>query len=83
MRLIKITSLFITLIAATACNEAKQVIDTAGNIQLSGSYTVTSIFTKEVDQELPTITFNAVDKTVNGQTGCNSFLAKYFNQTLF
>lgn len=77
MRIFTLVLVLVTTVSFTGCNEAKQVIDTAGNIQLSGTYTVTHVTSKEVETTLPTITFNALDKTVNGQTGCNSFFGSY------
>ncbi len=77
MRIYTLVVLFVTTVALTGCNEAKQVIDTAGNIQLSGDYTITNIYSKGVESASPTISFNALDKTVTGQTGCNSFFGSY------
>ena len=77
MRICTLVLVLLTTVSFTGCNEAKQVIDTAGNIQLSGTYTVTHVISKEVETTLPTITFNALDKTVNGQTGCNSYFGNY------
>ena len=78
MKNFTIAFLLCTSLVLTGCDGAKQVIDTTSNIQLSGAYTVTSVYTKNVEKNTtPTITFNALDKTVNGQTGCNSFFGTY------
>ena len=77
MRQFILAILCVTAFTFSGCNEAKQVINTTGNIQLSGDYTVTSVYTKKINEKLPTLSFNALDKTVNGQTGCNSFFGTY------
>ena len=72
---------FITFCLATilfaSCDETKKVIDAAGNVQLSGNYSVTNIGDKAVSSNAPTITFYAMDKSVKGNTGCNSFFGNY------
>jgi heat shock protein HslJ len=67
-------------IAATifiSCDETKKVIDTAGNVQLAGNYSVTVLGDEMVSVSPPTISFMAYDKTVKGNTGCNSFFGNY------
>jgi heat shock protein HslJ len=59
------------------CDETKKVIDVAGNVQLSGNYAVTALGDELVTQNAPNITFLAYDKTVKGNTGCNSFFGNY------
>lgn len=66
-----------TAIVFMSCDETKKVIDTAGNVQLSGSYTIESINGSEVSENIPTITFTALDKGIKGNAGCNSFFGKY------
>ena len=70
-------TLFITALIFTSCDETKKVIDAAGNVQLSGNYTVTDIGENAVSSNAPTITFYALDKSVRGNTGCNSFFGNY------
>lgn len=60
-----------------SCDETKKVIDTAGNIQLSGAYTVNNLGGNSISENAPTITFTALDKGVKGNTGCNSFFGNY------
>lgn len=68
---------FFGLLLNTGCDETKRAIDVAGSIQLSGTYAVSSINGENVKSTSPTITFAALDKTVRGTTGCNSFFANY------
>jgi heat shock protein HslJ len=59
------------------CDETKKVIDVAGSVQLSGSYTVVD-FGKTVSTSEPmTFSFAALDKSIRGNTGCNSFFGNY------
>ena len=60
-----------------SCDETKKVIDVAGNVQLSGNYIITSLGEKLVTENAPNITFMAYDKSVKGNTGCNSFFGNY------
>ncbi len=73
---ILITIVLATLVL-TGCDETKKVIDVAGNVQLSGAYKVSSINNKAVSENAPTMSFFALDKTVRGNTGCNSFFGNY------
>ncbi len=71
--------LFILFLTVTlvSCDETKKVIDVAGNVQLSGNYTVNNVSGIEVSDNAPTITFVALNKEVRGNTGCNSFFGSY------
>jgi heat shock protein HslJ len=61
----------------TSCDETKKVIDVAGNVQLSGNYAISVIGDNEVTENAPTISFMAYDKSIKGNTGCNSFFGTY------
>ena len=69
--------LFMTTILFTSCDETKKVIDVAGNVQLAGNYTITTIGDMAVSENAPTISFIAFDKSIKGNTGCNSFFGNY------
>jgi len=71
-----ITLLFAGLLFVS-CDETKKVIDVAGSVHLSGAYTISSINNKAVSENAPSINFFALDKTIKGNTGCNSFFGKY------
>jgi len=71
-----ITLVFAVLVF-TGCDETKKVIDVAGNVQLSGAYKISSLNNYAVSENAPTISFFALDKTIRGNTGCNSFFGKY------
>ena len=72
------TIMLIITLAFWSCDETKKVIDVAGNVQLSGTYTVQTMEGAEiVADKNPSITFMALDKSVRGNTGCNSFFGKY------
>ena len=60
-----------------SCDETKKVIDVAGNVQLSGSYTIATIGDRSVEDNAPTIMFTAMDQGIKGNTGCNSYFGKY------
>lgn len=70
-------SLFLVLTLFISCDETKKVVDIAGNVQLSGTYTVATLDGEEVTANHPSISFFALDKTVKGNTGCNNFFGKY------
>ncbi|QIE59623.1 META domain-containing protein [Rasiella rasia] len=74
-------SLYITLALTaflfTGCDETKKVIDVAGNVQLSGAYEITSVGAARVSNPNITINFGALDKSVRGNGGCNSFFGNY------
>jgi len=74
----KLIVLFSALLVLWSCDQTKQVIDTAGRVQLSGTYNVSTIGGSPVTTaNKPTITFTALDKGVNGSTGCNRFFGSY------
>jgi len=66
---------FIMMIGA--CDETKNVIDVAGNINLTGEYTITEISETELQTDTLTLSFSALDKIVKGYAGCNSFFGNY------
>lgn len=77
MKTFAVLTVSIFILSMSGCDETKKVVDAAGSVQLSGAYTVSSINEKAISSNAPTITFNAMDNTVNGNTGCNSFFGKY------
>ena len=72
-----LTSLLIATLIFTGCDETKRVIDTAGNIQLSGKYNITSVKGVKGNVSGATVNFAALDKSVNGNAGCNDFYGNY------
>ncbi|MEM7185825.1 MAG: META domain-containing protein [Bacteroidota bacterium] len=72
-----LTTLFCAALLFTSCDETKKVIDAAGSVQLSGTYAVSNINNQAVSENAPTISFYAIDKSVKGNTGCNSFFGNY------
>jgi heat shock protein HslJ len=74
-----LTAVMLTIVI-TSCDETKKVIDVAGNVQLSGTYSILNIGGKTVTtmgDKKPYITFLGLDKTIRGNTGCNSYFGKY------
>jgi len=78
----KIVLLFTAALFAmtTSCDETKRVLDVAGDVQLSGTYTVTQINSKastanNTDEQ--TLSFAALDRSIRGNTGCNTFFGNY------
>ena len=74
----------ITIITATClmllnvnCKETKEVIKTASNITLGGNYNVASINDVINTSKSITLEFNALEKIVSGNAGCNQFSGDY------
>lgn len=74
---ILISTLLVASILFTGCEETKRVIDTAGRVQLSGMYTITSVGSQKVTGDKTNITFTALDKSVRGNAGCNEYFGNY------
>lgn len=77
MKTLATLSLLILAITLTGCDETKKVIDVAGSVQLNGTYTVKSISGEKIMGAKPSLTFSALDNSVNGSTGCNSVFGNY------
>lgn len=72
-----IVLLIATIIITISCDETKKIMDTAGNIQLTGNYKITAIENITNFPVTPEINFNALEKSINGTTGCNRFFGSY------
>jgi heat shock protein HslJ len=72
-----LTSILLATFLFTSCDETKKVVDAAGSIQLSGTYTITSAMNKTITGTDKNLTFAALDKSVKGNAGCNSFFGNY------
>ncbi|CAM3323001.1 META domain-containing protein [Aequorivita lipolytica] len=78
MKTLATLSILIFTIFFTSCDETKKVIDVAGSVQLTGSYTVSSINGKKLTNTTnPTFTMSALDNSFRGTTGCNSVFGNY------
>ncbi|MDN3722905.1 META domain-containing protein [Aequorivita sp. SDUM287046] len=78
MKLLATLSILIFSIIFTSCDETKKVIDVAGNVQLTGNYTVTAMNGKKLDiKKNPTFSLSAIDNSFKGTTGCNSIFGNY------
>lgn len=78
MKTLATLSILIFTILFTGCDETKKVIGVAGSVQLTGSYTVSSINGKKLTNTTnPTFTMSAVDNSFRGTTGCNSVFGNY------
>lgn len=73
----KFITIVVIALSLIACDETKKVVDVAGNVQLSGLYRISSVSNKAVSENAPTINFIALEKTIRGNTGCNSFFGNY------
>jgi heat shock protein HslJ len=74
-----LTALMLTIVLSS-CDETKKVIDVAGNVQLAGTYTISNINGKAITalgDKSPYISFIGLDKTIRGNTGCNSYFGSY------
>jgi heat shock protein HslJ len=77
MKIITILSLVLSSLIFVKCDETKKVIDVAGTVQLSGNYTVVDLGQTTLGTEAMTFSFAAIDKSIRGYTGCNSFFGNY------
>lgn len=78
MKIITYLSLFLFAITFTSCDETKKVIDAAGNVQLTGNYTVSELKGQSVaGSEVPSFSLSAVDNSIKGTTSCNSVFGNY------
>ena len=77
MKKIAFLSIILSLVVFSSCEQTKRVIDTAGSVQLNGSYVITSLDNQNVDKNELTIVFSALDTSVRGNAGCNTFFGDY------
>jgi heat shock protein HslJ len=78
MKTLATLSLILFAVIFTGCDETKKVIDVAGSVQLTGSYTVIALNGKKlVNTTNPTFTMSALDNSFRGTTGCNSVFGNY------
>tara|TARA_R100001369_G_C3325777_1_gene169748 strand:- start:6530 stop:6970 length:441 start_codon:yes stop_codon:yes gene_type:complete len=77
MKSLATLSLLVFALVFTSCDETKKVIDVAGNVQLSGNYTVTNVDGTSMSATKPTITFAALSGRVSGNAGCNNYFGDY------
>ena len=74
---ILISALVLVTLIFTGCEETKRVIDTAGRVQLSGTYAITMAGNQKAIGNDTNITFTALDKSVRGNAGCNDYFGDY------
>ena len=67
----------IVLLLFASCDETKKVVNTAGNIKLTGEYSISEINGAAIDPSTLSLSFNALDSTVRGHAGCNAFFGNY------
>lgn len=72
-----IITLITVLTATISCKETKSVINTASSVNLDGTYNVTNIEGELKSAKSQTITFNALNKMISGNAGCNEFSGSY------
>ena len=80
MKALGVLSIFILLLTTNSCNEAKKVINLVSDVQLNGSYAIVNIGGEVVssdDTKKVFIAFNSTDKSIRGNTGCNSYFGNY------
>lgn len=78
MKTLATLSLLVCTLIFTGCDETKRVIDVAGNVQLTGSYTVSALSGKKVaTNPNPTFSLSALDNSFRGTSGCNSVFGDY------
>ena len=75
MKKISIITLVTLLILTVSCAETQQVLETAGRVQLDGTYNITALEGETVNGQ--TIVFSGLTKRVSGDAGCNTYFADY------
>ncbi len=65
------------LMFTTSCDETQRVINTAGNVQLNGNYTINEVKGKSYTPKGLEITFDALNRGVNITTECNNMFGTY------
>ena len=60
-----------------SCNPTQKVVPMNEIQQLSGKYTITTLFSKPIEGKLPFISFNDKIKEATGNGACNGFGGKY------
>lgn len=60
-----------------SCDETQKAINTAGNVQLNGSYTINEVKGKAYTPKALVLTFDALNKAVNVTTECNNMFGTY------
>ncbi|RMA65831.1 META domain-containing protein [Ulvibacter antarcticus] len=77
MKVLTIFSFLISTLLFVSCDETKKVIDVAGSVQLSGTYDIATVNGSAVNANGMSLTMAALDKSIRGTTGCNSFFGNY------
>jgi heat shock protein HslJ len=65
------------LIFTVSCDETQRVINTAGNVQLNGNYTINEVKGKSYTPKGLVMTFDALNKGINTTTECNNMFGTY------
>ncbi len=71
--------LYLAILSFTfiGCDETKKTIEVAESVQLSGEYTVIEVGKSATTGDPKKIIFSAIDKTIRGNSDCNSFFGNY------
>lgn len=65
------------LIFITSCDETQRVINTAGNVQLNGNYTINEVKGKSYTPKGLVMAFDALNKGISVTTECNNMFGTY------
>ena len=77
MKTFYVLSIAVLTLIFSSCDETKKVIEVAETVQLTGDYSVTKVGkTTDIGNSM-SISFRALDNSVKGYTGCNSFFGNY------
>jgi heat shock protein HslJ len=76
-KLLAILTVVCLTLTSTSCKETKDVITTASNLLLNGSYTVSTINGEQITLQTLTIDFSSINEIVNGNAGCNEYSGSY------
>ena len=77
MKTFYVLSIAVLTLIFSGCDETKKVIEVAETVQLTGDYSVTKVGKTTDTGNSMSISFTALDNSVKGYTGCNSFFGNY------
>lgn len=77
MKTIYYSLAILLVVFTTSCDQTQKVINTAGNVQLNGAYTINDVQGKKYTPKGLTLTFDAFNKGINATTECNNMFGTY------
>ncbi|MEX2379966.1 MAG: META domain-containing protein [Vicingaceae bacterium] len=65
------------LFLTASCDETKQAVNTASNVQLNGNYKINEVKGENYSSKELVLSFDALNKSVNATTECNNMFGTY------